>query len=504
MDIIDSFLNRTTMYRLLLYYLVALVGIAALLGFLGKLPFSGTAVIVSALFITAVSYITNEIFAWAFTVVPNIESVFLTALILALIITPLKSPTDLPFLFWAAVWGQASKYIFAFKKRHLFNPAALAVLLTSLFIGQSADWWVGTSSMIIPTAIGGFLIVRKIRRWDEVVSFLVLAVATIIGIGIIQGSAPMSLLQRSIIDTPLLFLACVMLTEPLTAPPTRNLRILYGSLVGCLFAPQLHFGWFYTTPETALLIGNAFSYLVSSKERFILPLQEIRQQAPDIYDFLFGKVAAFDFRPGQYMEWTLATGESDSRGNRRYFTLASSPTEETIRLGVKFHEPASSFKKALLALHPGNRISTSQLGGDFTLPRDPKSKLVFIAGGIGITPYRSMLKYLIDTGQSRTITLFYSNSTPTDIMYRDVFDEAEQKFGLKTIYTLTDKTKVPPDWTGKVGHIDDTIIREEVPDFKERIFYLSGPQKMVEAFKKTLHDVGLPNSRIKTDYFPGF
>src|SRR5258708_34079548 len=109
------------------------------------------------------------------------------------------------------------------------------------------------------------------------------------------------------------------------------------------------------------------------------------------------------------MEWTVGHAHSDTGGNRRYFTLASSPTEKEVHLGVRFYDPSSSFQRAVVELPAGSTIVAGQVAGEFTLPKDPQKKLVFIAGGIGITPFRSMVKYLLDRDEKRAITLFYSN-----------------------------------------------------------------------------------------------
>lgn len=152
---------------------------------------------------------------------------------------------------------------------------------------------------------------------------------------------------------------------------------------------------------------------------------------------------------------------------------------------------------------PGQKIVASQLAGDFTLPKDPSKKLVFIAGGIGVTPFRSMLKYLIDKNEKRDIVMFYSNRSAADIAYKEIFDEAQARLGIKTVYTITDKNP-PAWWSGRMGYIDGQMIKAEVPDYLQRTFYLSGPHGLVTAFEKTLNDLGVPHSQIKTDFFPGF
>jgi Na+-transporting NADH:ubiquinone oxidoreductase subunit NqrB len=184
---IDNVLNRVTMYRLVLYYLIFLVAVAILLACVGLLHYDPFALLFTVGFLLAVSSITNWVFAKAFGVPANAESTYITALILALIITPLQSPADLWFLGWAAVWAMASKYIVAIGKRHIFNPAAFAVALTYLAIDQSASWWVGDAPMLPFVLVGGILVLLKIKRSDLVGSFLATSLATILGLGWLGG-----------------------------------------------------------------------------------------------------------------------------------------------------------------------------------------------------------------------------------------------------------------------------------------------------------------------------
>ncbi len=474
------------MYRLMLYYLIFLVVIAVLLSLWGMLPFNAFSLIFSSLFLVVLSWTANKIFAHTYRAPTNVESVYITALILSLIITPINSQSQLPFLGWAAILATAGKYILAINKKHLFNPSALAVFLTAIALNQSASWWVGTSAMMPFVFLGGLLILRKIQRFSLVIGFILFALPGIL----FSGSLGL------IVDSPLIFFAMVMLTEPSTTPPTRKLQIFYGGLVGLLFS--------HTTPEIALLLGNLFSYMVSPKEKLILKLKEKIRLSPNLYDFVFALPQRLNFVPGQYMEWTLSHPQTDARGNRRYFTLASSPTEDNLRLGVRFEEPSSSFKKAMLAMDEKKEIVAAQRAGDFVLSPDPNQKYVFLAGGIGITPFRSMIKYLSDTGQKRTMTLFYTNKAASEIIYKDVFDRAQEKVGLKTVYTLTDVQNIPADWPGKTGRVTEEMLKSEVPDHQERIFYLSGPHHMVTAFREILTKMGVPNGQIKSDFFPGY
>ena len=504
---IDNLLNRITMYRLVLYYLLGLFAIAVIFGFLGIVPYAPLSLIISALIITAVSLGANAIFARVFEAHANVESVYISALILTLIITPPQTnPFEysvLPILIWAPLLAMASKYILAIGKKHIFNPAALAVAITAFTIGQSASWWIGgTVPLLFFVLAGGILVVRKIQRSDLVLAFLAGAGAMIIGTTI--SGNPLVILEKAALYSPIFFFAFVMLTEPLTMPPTRPLRIAYGVLTGLLFAPAIHIGGIYSTPELALIAGNIFSYIASPKGKYTLKLKEKALVGSDMYEFVFEADQKLSFRPGQYFEWTLGHVRPDDRGNRRYFTIASSPTESDVRLGVKFYAPPSTFKKSLFRMVKGDTVVASQLAGEFVLPRDQNKKLVFIAGGIGITPFRSMVQYLIDNGEKRAITVMYSNRTASEIAYRDIWDRATRELGIKTVYTLTDAKSAPLNWDGYVGHINETMIIKEIPDYKERIFYISGPRSMVVACKKVLGGMGIKKSRVKVDFFPGF
>lgn len=501
---IDNFLDKITMYRLVLYELIGLLVIAIILGFLGTLPYSPGSILFSVSFLMFVCLITNGIFSKVFDAPTNVESSYITALILALVIMPFRNANDLPILFWAAVLSMASKYILAINRKHIFNPAAIAIVLTALWLNNSANWWVGTTSMVPYVLISGLLIVRKIRRKDMMWGFFLTAFITEIFFTIIHGGNVETTLQVLILKSSLLFFAFIMLTEPFTTPPTRGLRIFYGCLVGFLFSPDIHLGTLYSTPELALVVGNIFSYLVSPKQKLYLRLKDKIQYGKDVIDFVFAPTTSrMIFSPGQYMEWTLSHDDPDTRGNRRYFTIASSPTEDSLRLGVKFYTQGSSFKKALIAMDEKKLITAGNLSGDFTLPDNENVKLVFIAGGIGITPFRSMLKYCLDTHQKRSIILLYANKTVSEIAYTDVLEEAS-KNGVKIILTLTDVKEIPEDWKGKVGRITSEMIKEEISDFKERVFYLSGPHQMVTSYENTLLETGVLKRNIKKDFFPGF
>lgn len=500
---IDAFLDRTSMYRLLLYALLAMLGIATALAALGLLNFSPLALLLSAGFLVAMCWAANTLLAWVFRVSTNVESALITALILALMLDPAKTSDGWQFLGWAAILAMVSKFVIGWWGKHVFNPAAIAVVITALAVHETASWWVASAPMLPVTLLGGWLIVRKLRLEAMVGVFLLAALLATALACMLLNLSLVNELRTLLVESPLIFIGSIMLTEPMTTPPTRKLRLIYAALVGALIVPQAHLGSLYSTPELALVIGNIYAYVVSPKRRLALRLRKRARLAPDIVEFIFRPSEKLAFAPGQYMEFTLGHPATDERGNRRYFTLASSPTENQIRLGVRFYPQGSSFKRALARLDGRTDVLAGQLAGDFTLPEDATRKLAFIAGGIGVTPFRSMLKYLIDTGQRRDIIMLYANRAPQEIVYQDVLAEAQARLGARICYTLTDPAAVPRGWQGAQGRVDGRMIAALIPDYRERLFYLSGPPAMVRATEHALSRLGVPRSRIKLDSFSG-
>lgn len=502
LSFIDRLIDRITMYRLVLYYLLALLGGAFLLGMFKVIAVDPTALAFSAVLITAASWVANRVFARVFGAIPNLESVFITALILMLILDP-TTATDLKgvgLLIFASVWAMASKFILSVRRRHVFNPAALGVALPGLLLDQPATWWVSGVIWLLPIVlVGGVLLVRKLRRFDLVAAFAAANILTTL-----VTSAPseyVNQLQITLLHSPFFFFAFIMLTEPLTAPQQKLWRVVYGALVGLLASPSIAIAGYYFTPEVALLVGNLLTLAVSPAGRVILTLERIEKAADGVFDFVFSPDRRLAFAAGQYLEWTMPVRRPDDRGNRRYFTIASSPTEDEVRLGVKFYPDGSAFKRELSELQPGDTIAASQLAGSFTLPTDADKKLVFIAGGIGITPFRSMLVELLDHNEPRTITVLYGNGRVTDIAYADILEEARVRLGIETHYAVMNPAGATPGMV--VGFIDEAMIERTVPDFRERTFYISGPQPMVAAEKRLLRRMGVPPWQIKTDFFPG-
>ena len=186
---------------------------------------------------------------------------------------------------------------------------------------------------------------------------------------------------------------------------------------------------------------------------------------------------------------------------KRWLSLSSSPTEKGyIEFTKKLTE--SDFSKALGRLLPGDTLEVQYPFGKFTLEQG-QAKVAFLSGGIGITPIRSIVKDAVDRRLGTDMVLVYANRSVRDIVFKEDFDQMQQQCPLlKVAHVLCEPT---PDFKCTTGHINAQVIRNEIPDYRERKFYLCGPPAMVEAMKKILDaELGLPQGNIITENFQGY
>jgi glycine betaine catabolism B len=489
---VDEYLNTITMYRLVVYGLGVIAAAAMALAATGSLSLSLTGMLESLVLAVGVCYGSNFIFRKIWQVSTNTESWLITAVILFLILPPVTDLWHGVGVVTAASLAMVSKYILAYHRKHFFNPAAIAVVVTGLLGIIHATWWVASPVLLLFTAVVGLLVARKIRRLWMVSTFVLVALLEMLLIGLSHHRQVSQIISTAFASWPLVFMGTVMFTEPSTTPSRLKMQLVYAAIVGLVFASQTHIGnLIASTPEVALVIGNVFAYCVTPRYKLRLTLQKTTQLSAHVYDFTFLPDRPARFLAGQYMEWTLPHRHVDDRGNRRTFTIASSPSEKEIHLGIKTYQPSSSFKRTLLAMQPGATLIAGQIAGDFVLPNDPQQKLLFIAGGIGITPFRSMLQYLIDNRQTRDIVLLYAATNKAEISYTDVLQEA-QKYGVRVV-TITDNASLSAQ-----------RISEEVADTASRRTYISGPNAMVGRTRDELCRLGMSARQIVTDHFAGY
>lgn len=223
---------------------------------------------------------------------------------------------------------------------------------------------------------------------------------------------------------------------------------------------------------------------------------ETVQRTPDIKSIRFEKPQGFRYLAGQYVFVTLGR---DPDQMTKHFTLSSSPTEDFLEITKRL--TGHPFSNALAALNPGDKVSIKGSYGQFTFQGE-YDKVCMLSGGIGIAPLRSMIKYSIDQKLNSNIILLYSNSRESDIAFGDELGVIqEENPGIKVIETVT---RPGPDWKGITGRINAEMIKEFVPDYIERTFYTSGPQKMVNSMISLLRELKIPEEQIKKEYFFGY
>ena len=210
-----------------------------------------------------------------------------------------------------------------------------------------------------------------------------------------------------------------------------------------------------------------------------------------------------DFIPGQYFWVTLLDAPyNDERGTRRHFSVVSSPNEhEKVAFCTRIRD--SAFKRSLLELPVGAAAEVEPPKGTFLLPSDVDRPYVFLAGGIGITVFRSMLRYIAEEDLRHRITLVYSNrdaeSTPF-LKELQELEEANPRFRL--LLTMTDD----PSWEGEHRRIGPELLREHLgrSDLASFDYLVAGPPSMVDGVVKGLHAAGVPEQRVRADRFSGY
>lgn len=224
--------------------------------------------------------------------------------------------------------------------------------------------------------------------------------------------------------------------------------------------------------------------------KLILKTRQI--EVPGVESFFFDFPEPLSWKAGQYGHYVLHHEPTDDRGSDRWFTVSAAPFEKVIRITTRFtDDKGSSFKKVLRDLKIGKYIEISNLSGDFVI-EDETLEYVFIAGGIGITPFRSILKEFDYQGKQFQVNLLYANKDQ-NILFKEELEELTKSNPNFAIHYI-----VSPE------HIDESKIRQLVPDLQAPLFYVSGPESMVEELGNLLKTMGIDETKLKQDWFPGY
>ncbi|WP_116474891.1 ferredoxin--NADP reductase [Zobellella maritima] len=237
---------------------------------------------------------------------------------------------------------------------------------------------------------------------------------------------------------------------------------------------------------------------------FTLKLKRKESIADGTLAFYFDRPAGFDFQAGQCARLGLIDPpETDEEGNGRIFSLAGAPYEQGLMVATRVRD--SAFKRVLSAMAPGEELTLKGPYGSYTLHNKAETPAVFITGGIGVTPVRSMILQALHDEAGHRLTVFYANRRPEDAAFLDELTRAcAEHANCTLIATMTQMDKSRRDWQGETGYIDQAMLRRYLDDLSRPVFYLDGPPAMVKAMRQMLNESGVDEDNIRTEEFAGY
>ncbi|HEU0256242.1 MAG TPA: FAD-dependent oxidoreductase [Microbacteriaceae bacterium] len=233
-------------------------------------------------------------------------------------------------------------------------------------------------------------------------------------------------------------------------------------------------------------------------------LLERQEVARNTIVLRFEKPEGFEFRAGQYADYTLLEPtETDAEGDTREFTFSSAPFEDHLACTIRLRDTA--FKRVVQKLPVGAEVELDAPYGSFVLHRKAARPAVFMTGGVGVTPARSILLQADHDHTGHKITLFYSNKTPADAAYLDEFTAlSAANPDITFVPTMTAPGAAQSGWQGHLGRIDGALLAEHVPDLAAPIYYLCGPASMVRSMRSVLAEAGVDDDDIRVEEFLGY
>lgn len=513
-DLLDRQLGRVTMYRLVTIVLLVLVAVMLAYTATGTFsdPFTVEAELITLAVLVAASYTSNRLLGLIWRIRPHGESAIITALLLWFLFWPTTDALNLTWLAGAGMLASLSKYVLAWRGRHVFNPAAagafLVVALQHLAHREapiSPTWWIASERLLPYVAVGAFLILWRTRRLDVGLLFVALAGAlTVWGFTVGFGSSLEDALRTTAYSVAIVFIAGFMLSEPLTLPPRRHQQLVVSAFVAVVISYPVWISVFDQAPidvdgigvtqQLSLMLGNLLAFAFARRHGMTFVLEQSRELSPGTHELTFRSTRSLSFVPGQYADLTVPHSRADSRGSRRSFSISSPPNGDgRVSFALRVPEKSSSFKKALLALEPGDTVRATGVGGDFLLPVDPVTPLLLVAGGIGVTPFLSQLRH----EPSRDAVLVYAVSSPDEVPFVDELSDFRV-----VVVGPGRPSGLPEGWTHvEASFLTAQLISAAVPDLATRRAYVSGPPAMVNAVRPGL---AKRCQGVRTDYFTGY
>jgi glycine betaine catabolism B len=276
-----------------------------------------------------------------------------------------------------------------------------------------------------------------------------------------------------------------------------------------------------------ILIKKQSKSKISSPQIELTLLEKDKFEGTDVTSFKFSKQnddhdnqaleykTPFNYTAGQFAFFDIGGVYNDPKGPIRHFTISSSPTENFIMFSTRIRD--SPYKQRLLTLEKGSKVKVRGPEGQFVIHEDYSKPAIFLSGGIGVTPFRSMVKYATDKQLPIKIIMFDSNRNRSNILFRKEFDDwVNRNKNLKIIYTISEEgdqehgqssSAAKNDWKGEYGRIDKAMILKHADNniLDSSIFYICGPPSMLKAMQSLLQEeLEIPNERIKVEEFTGY
>lgn len=220
--------------------------------------------------------------------------------------------------------------------------------------------------------------------------------------------------------------------------------------------------------------------------------------------FHLEKPPGFSFKPGQWIDITLKNPSGPGEGDKIHgFSIASAPEDDFLTVATRMRDTA--FKRDLANIPPGGEVEITPSGGSFTLHNNPEKTAIFLVGGIGITPVRSILLHAARQKLAHRIIVFYSNTTPENAPFLEELTALQKENpGYTLVPTMTRMEQSKQEWTGERGQITREMLDKYSGDAKSPIHYVVGPPKMVRSLQKMLEDAGRDSDDIRSEGFGGY
>jgi len=242
----------------------------------------------------------------------------------------------------------------------------------------------------------------------------------------------------------------------------------------------------------------------SGPAQYLVKLKRRTEVAERTMTFAFEKPANFVFKAGQFLEFTLTNPpETDSEGDSRAFSIASAPHEEMLMVATRMRDTA--FKRVLGGMPLGAQVKVEGPFGDLVLHNNQARAAVFLAGGIGITPFRSMVVRAAKEQLPHHLFLFYSNRRPEDAPFLEELKSLERRNpNFRFVGTMTDMARSGRSWDGETGYLDHEMLSRYLEGAASPIYYIAGPPAMVTALREMLNHAGVDDDDIRMEEFAGY